>query len=88
MGLAPDRLNYQVLNDAFRILSPEDGSARAQLIATHKALYYRSSDGGLSLGPGASGPLLVSSSVSFSRCSNVIFSLQGRSFLDLKKRVV
>ncbi|KAM0752755.1 hypothetical protein T439DRAFT_323368 [Meredithblackwellia eburnea MCA 4105] len=54
VGLAPDRLEYQTLNQAFRLLlSPEDeATPAAKLIATHKASYYRSSDGGLSLGPG------------------------------------
>ena len=57
VGLAPDRLDYSSLNTAFRLLSK--GSAReghtvAPLIATHRALYFRDADHGLSLGPGLS----------------------------------
>lgn len=52
VGLAPDRLTYPVLNEAFRLLAGETGIKDVPLIATHKALYVRSSDGSLSLGPG------------------------------------
>lgn len=52
VGLAPDRLTYPVLNEAFRLLAGESGIKDVPLIATHKALYVRSSDGALSLGPG------------------------------------
>lgn len=53
VGLAPDSLNYHKLNEAFRLLSPEDSKAKkAELIVTHKAKYFRDKDGGLSLGPG------------------------------------
>ncbi|XP_011502739.1 PREDICTED: haloacid dehalogenase-like hydrolase domain-containing protein 2 isoform X2 [Ceratosolen solmsi marchali] len=47
IGLAPDKLNYENLNNAFRLLL--NG---ARLIAIHEARYYKSVDG-LSLGPGA-----------------------------------
>lgn len=46
IGLAPDHFNYQTLNTAFRLVL--DG---AQLIAIHKARYYKRGDG-LALGPG------------------------------------
>ncbi|XP_038599611.1 haloacid dehalogenase-like hydrolase domain-containing protein 2 isoform X1 [Tachyglossus aculeatus] len=46
IGLAPEHFNYQVLNQAFRLLL--DG---APLIAIHKARYYKRKDG-LALGPG------------------------------------
>lgn len=46
VGLAPDRFNYQTLNQAFRMIL--DG---APLIAVHKARYYQRGDG-LALGPG------------------------------------
>ncbi|TWW66574.1 haloacid dehalogenase-like hydrolase domain-containing protein 2 isoform X2 [Takifugu flavidus] len=46
VGLAPDRFNYQTLNEAFRLIL--DG---APLIAIHKGRYYRRKDG-LALGPG------------------------------------
>jgi len=53
VGLAPERLSYPVLNEAFRLLAPEGAATPPPpLVATHKALYYRSADGGLSLGPG------------------------------------
>ncbi|KAI5479847.1 G1/S-specific cyclin PLC1 [Pseudohyphozyma bogoriensis] len=54
VGLAPDKLDYKHLNQAFRILSPEAPTPHVspRLIVTHKARYFRSSDGGLSLGPG------------------------------------
>ena len=50
VGLAPSMLNYDILNTAFRILS--DRSKPVPLLATHKAKFIRSPDGGLSLGPG------------------------------------
>jgi HAD superfamily hydrolase (TIGR01458 family) len=46
VGLAPSLSNYNVLNDAFRLLL--DG---AQLIAIHKGKYHRTKEG-LFLGPG------------------------------------
>uniref|UniRef100_A0A8C2R9A6 Haloacid dehalogenase-like hydrolase domain-containing protein 2 n=1 Tax=Capra hircus TaxID=9925 RepID=A0A8C2R9A6_CAPHI len=46
IGLAPEHFNYQILNQAFRLLL--DG---APLIAIHKARYYKRKDG-LALGPG------------------------------------
>lgn len=49
VGLAPQLLNYEQLNTAFRILEQQPD---APLIATHKALYYKDDDGQLSLGPG------------------------------------
>lgn len=55
VGLAPAALTYARLNDAFRLLAPESqeqGADKAPLIVTHKARYFRDSDGGLSLGPG------------------------------------
>lgn len=57
MGLAPSELDYRRLNQGFRLLIHEggkkgEGGGRRRLIATHKALYYRDEDGGLSLGPG------------------------------------
>lgn len=63
VGLAPEELNYEKLNVAFRILTgerPNDTTAcgkdrehkTAPLIAMHRASYIRSPDGALSLGPG------------------------------------
>jgi hypothetical protein len=63
IGLAPEELNYENLNIAFRILTgerPNDKTAcgkdrehgAAPLIAMHRASYIRSPDGALSLGPG------------------------------------
>lgn len=46
VGLAPEKFQYNTLNQAFRLLM--DG---APLIAIHKARYYRTGSG-LSLGPG------------------------------------
>ncbi|XP_074063078.1 haloacid dehalogenase-like hydrolase domain-containing protein 2 [Macrotis lagotis] len=46
IGLAPEHFNYQVLNQAFRLML--NG---APLIAIHKARYYKKKDG-LALGPG------------------------------------
>lgn len=46
VGLAPEKFQYDILNQAFRLLL--DG---APLIAIHKARYYRAGSG-LSLGPG------------------------------------
>nr|XP_056704839.1 haloacid dehalogenase-like hydrolase domain-containing protein 2 [Euleptes europaea] len=46
IGLAPEQFNYQMMNQAFRLIL--DG---APLIAVHKARYYKRKDG-LALGPG------------------------------------
>ncbi|XP_025051301.1 haloacid dehalogenase-like hydrolase domain-containing protein 2 isoform X1 [Alligator sinensis] len=46
VGLAPEHFNYQMMNQAFRLIL--DG---APLIAIHKARYYKRKDG-LALGPG------------------------------------
>lgn len=54
VGLAPSKLNYSNLNEAFRLLSSATSKSNISLIATHTALYLRDSDGGLSLGPGES----------------------------------
>ncbi|CAF0946296.1 unnamed protein product [Brachionus calyciflorus] len=47
IGLAPNKFNYEILNEAFRLVL--DG---AKLIGIHKAKYYKRKDG-LALGPGA-----------------------------------
>ena len=63
VGLAPSLFTYDNLNTAFRILVGEHETQRSTpfisqsqqqipLIASHKAKYIRSGDGGLSLGPG------------------------------------
>lgn len=59
IGLAPDLMRHEWLDEAFRLLSGEYGE-KAQLIGTHRAMYLRpggsTSDGKarpLSLGPGA-----------------------------------
>lgn len=52
VGLAPEKLDYQNLNAAFRLLKGETGGGQAVLIATHKATYFGDNDGKLSLGPG------------------------------------
>jgi ribonucleotide monophosphatase NagD (HAD superfamily) len=55
VGLAPERLSYQFLNEAFHILNADSSSAsdrKPSLIATHRAAYYRDDQGMLSLGPG------------------------------------
>ncbi|EJT97599.1 hypothetical protein DACRYDRAFT_111642 [Dacryopinax primogenitus] len=61
VGLAPSKLSYPRLNEAFRILKLERSSTALPLpaghkspalIATHRARYYHDTDGALSLGPG------------------------------------
>lgn len=58
VGLAPDLMRHEWLDEAFRLLSGEYGS-KAQLIGTHRALYLRpaadpsGNPSPLSLGPGA-----------------------------------
>ncbi|KAJ8670741.1 hypothetical protein QAD02_002000 [Eretmocerus hayati] len=47
VGLAPDKFNYEKLNEAFRLLINGAG-----LIAIHEGRYYKRPDG-LALGPGA-----------------------------------
>ena len=54
LGLAPDRMTYANLNNAFQILNKhKDGSRRPAFITAHKSAYLRTSTGDLSLGPGA-----------------------------------
>uniref|UniRef100_A0A8D8S343 Haloacid dehalogenase-like hydrolase domain-containing protein 2 n=1 Tax=Cacopsylla melanoneura TaxID=428564 RepID=A0A8D8S343_9HEMI len=48
VGLVPDKFNYTVLNEAFRLLH---SNPSAPIIAIHKGKYYQTEDG-LSLGPG------------------------------------
>ncbi|KAL1452848.1 hypothetical protein WDU94_007036 [Cyamophila willieti] len=48
VGLVPDKFNYTVLNEAFRLLK---SNQNAPIIAIHKGKYYQTEDG-LSLGPG------------------------------------
>ncbi|KAL7475294.1 hypothetical protein ACHAW6_001215 [Cyclotella cf. meneghiniana] len=64
VGLAPSKLNYQRLNEAYRLLlklknaeSSNDTMAQREhhtphLIAIHRATHYRDADHQLSLGPG------------------------------------
>jgi hypothetical protein len=62
IGLAPDLFNYATLNEAFTLLIGEAESKgkgkeqkeKKRLIVTHKANYYRTSEGQLALGPGPS----------------------------------
>lgn len=65
VGLAPSRLNYETLNEAYRLLiqlnsninsnintTNESSKELHNLIAIHRATHYRDSDCNLSLGPG------------------------------------
>jgi len=63
VGLAPEVLNYEKLNTAFRVITKEkerrkssvDSQEKQQpplIIALHRGKYLRDVDGGLSLGPG------------------------------------
>jgi ribonucleotide monophosphatase NagD (HAD superfamily) len=57
LGLAPEKMNYEHSNEAFRILSGEylrDGhqTRKPLLVATSLTRYIRTSDSRLSLGPG------------------------------------
>ena len=49
VGLAPSKLDYTHLNQAFHILQDKQ---EARLIAIHRGMYYRDEDQQLSLGPG------------------------------------
>lgn len=53
VGLAQEVLDYQHLNEAFRLLTNEHGKNHVPLIVTHKANYIRDDDDQMSLGPGA-----------------------------------
>ncbi|KAF6767430.1 HAD-superfamily hydrolase, subfamily IIA [Kalmanozyma brasiliensis GHG001] len=55
IGLCPELMTQRWLDEAFRLLSGEYGAPeQVSLIATHRALYHRPSEGAaLSLGPGA-----------------------------------
>ncbi|SPO32171.1 uncharacterized protein UTRI_02728 [Ustilago trichophora] len=55
IGLCPELMTQRWLDEAFRLLSGEyGGSEQVALIATHRALYHRPSEGvALSMGPGA-----------------------------------
>lgn len=56
IGLAPSKLNYNTLNEAFRILQrypPDSGaSTKRRLLAFHCSKHLRDTDNLLSLGPG------------------------------------
>ncbi len=66
VGLAPSKFDYRRLNDAFRLLNKlkeeealltnvntsQSVTELPNLIAIHRALYYRDSDHNISLGPG------------------------------------
>jgi len=66
VGLAPNKLNYQRLNEAFRLLaklkSSSDDNYRPHLIAVSKATHFLDADRELSLGPGRFVSLLQESS--------------------------
>ncbi|GAC98821.1 haloacid dehalogenase-like hydrolase domain-containing protein 2 [Pseudozyma hubeiensis SY62] len=55
VGLCPELMTQKWLDEAFRLLSGEYGATQqVALIATHRALYHRPSEGApLSMGPGA-----------------------------------
>ena len=50
VGLAPNKLDYTHLNQAFQIL--QQTTVQYPLIAIHRSLYYRDDENQLSLGPG------------------------------------
>jgi HAD superfamily hydrolase (TIGR01458 family) len=54
VGLAPTKLNYKKLNEAYRLLMQlkKNNTSHPNLIAIHRATHYRDSDHELSLGPG------------------------------------
>ncbi|KAL7554803.1 hypothetical protein ACHAWF_018343 [Thalassiosira exigua] len=70
VGLAPSKLDYPRLNEAYRMLSKwkdeDDGNdgddSKPRLVAIHRGAYYRDADGELSLGPGEFVSLLERSS--------------------------
>ena len=66
VGLAPNKLNYQRLNEAYRLLaklkSSSDDYYRPHLIAVSKATHFLDADRELSLGPGRFVSLLEQSS--------------------------
>ena len=66
VGLAPNKLNYQRLNEAYRLLaklkSSSNGSSLPHLIAVSKATHFLDADRELSLGPGRFVSLLQESS--------------------------
>ncbi|GMH76632.1 hypothetical protein TL16_g07149, partial [Triparma laevis f. inornata] len=49
VGLAPSSLSYENMNRAFRVLMSDPES---ELVAIHRAKYYKDTDDQLSLGPG------------------------------------
>lgn len=77
LGLAPSRLDYAHLNHAFRVLVEADG--QAPLLATHRARYIRTEDGGLSLGPGG----FVSALETASGVQAHVIGKPSRSFFEL-----
>ncbi|CAJ1934544.1 unnamed protein product [Cylindrotheca closterium] len=57
VGLAPTKLNYENLNQAFRVLLKNDSKSKGptnnnKLIAIHRGNFLRDADAELSLGPG------------------------------------
>ncbi|KZV79552.1 hypothetical protein EXIGLDRAFT_734841 [Exidia glandulosa HHB12029] len=77
LGLAPSRFDYAHLDHAFRVLIEADG--QAPLLATHRARYIRTEDGGLSLGPGG----FVSALETASGLQAHVIGKPSRSFFEL-----
>ncbi|XP_036612216.1 haloacid dehalogenase-like hydrolase domain-containing protein 2 [Trichosurus vulpecula] len=73
IGLAPEHFNYQVLNQAFRLLL--NG---APLIAIHKARYFKRKDG-LALGPG---PFVTGLEYATDTKAIVVGKPEGKFFLE------
>ncbi|XP_077202845.1 haloacid dehalogenase-like hydrolase domain-containing protein 2 [Paroedura picta] len=73
IGLAPDQFNYEMMNQAFRLIL--DG---APLIAVHKARYYKRKDG-LALGPG---PFVTGLEYATDTRANVVGKPERTFFLE------
>jgi HAD superfamily hydrolase (TIGR01458 family) len=73
IGLAPSKLQYSEMNQAFRILLEYP-----KLIAIHKGNYLRDTDGELSLGPGGFCTALETAA----NCSAVVMGKPSRDFFE------
>jgi len=77
IGLAPSRFNYDSINEAFQYVLHN-----AELIAIHKARYYKSDDGQLSLGPG---PFVEAIEFATERKATVVGKPERHFFIDALK---
>ncbi|XP_064471306.1 haloacid dehalogenase-like hydrolase domain-containing protein 2 [Ornithodoros turicata] len=78
VGLAPKKFDFNPMNEAFRLLLD-----KAQLIAIHKARYYRTKTG-LALGPG---PFVTALEYATDKVAKVVGKPEKSFFVEVLKRI-